>query len=166
MAAHPSPFSHTPLPPGNALLSSPLFATPLLFPMVAALSARAELLEEAHHGQTCPLHGRTASLPWRGCPHGEAQALTSRPSSSLFSMACSLHSAEVGVGSSHGWSRALPLFWACSLKEEEDPCAYDEWAHMVFHLCTKLQIFALPSKIHISSLRAPTIVKLVFLTSL
>jgi hypothetical protein len=88
----------------------PPFATPLLFPMVAALSARAELLEEARHGQTCPLHGRTAPLPWCGCPHGESQALTSSPRSSMFCIVCSLHGTEVGVGSSHGWSRALPLF--------------------------------------------------------
>ena len=50
-------------------------------------------------------------------------------------------------------------------KVEEDPWVYDKWARGEMWVY-KLQIFVLCSKIHISSFRAPKIVKLVLLASL
>jgi hypothetical protein len=46
------------------------------------------------------------------------------------------------------------------------PCAYDEWAQGHRYECTKLQISVLCSKIHISSFRAPKIVKFILLAFL
>jgi hypothetical protein len=50
--------------------------------------------------------------------------------------------------------------------EEGDPCAYDEWAYMVFHFVLTTTDLLISSKIYIMSLVAPKIMELVLLSSL
>jgi hypothetical protein len=49
---------------------------------------------------------------------------------------------------------------------EDNPYVDDMWDPWLVHVCTMLQIFALPSKIHILSLVTPKIVKFILLASL
>jgi hypothetical protein len=126
------------------------------------------------------LHGRTASSVASSC----SSMATSAPSPStsgrlllpLLFLQSGFSSADLilrqvwplpSLGTGLRTHRA-PLLPACvqEAKRKKTSCAYDEWAHMLFHLCTKLQIFGLPSNIHISSFRDPKIVKFVLLASL
>jgi hypothetical protein len=128
------------------------------FPMVPHLFLLLSIPWSEQQPSVLPFPKPACRAPLSGLPSSLSMNSSRRPSPSQPLLA---------PAQLHGRSSASstpPCVRTGSKEEEEAMCEYDKWAHV--HLYIKLQIFALPLNIYISSFIAPKVTKLVLLPSL